>query len=187
MMLLAAQVRLKCQELSREAFLRRYPHPWLLRELTDAERSSISFDRFGESVTHPTSPLSHGSRPLVAPTRIAARLHQEPYRFGLLPVAKARMSPWKDRVVVGRTASCDLVLSELSVSKVHAYFLRNGEGLWRVHDARGMNGTVVDGRRVDPAGEGQALESGAQLQFGRQRCEFLDGGELFDILVGDAT
>jgi hypothetical protein len=181
-MQLAAYLKLQCRELSREAFARRHPHPWLLRELTDEERSQISYDVF-ESVTVQTSTLHQ--RPTAASARMAARLYKESHRFGLLPVVKGRLNLWKERVLVGRAASCDVVLPEGSVSKVHAWLQQSDGGGWRLCDAPSANGTLVDGRRVDPAGGGVAVASGAALQFGRQRCEFIESGELFDFLVGE--
>lgn len=48
---------------------------------------------------------------------------------------------------VGRTAECDLVLTDSRVSKVHALF-RYSEGTWWVEDQGSTNGTHVNGRSV---------------------------------------
>lgn len=48
---------------------------------------------------------------------------------------------------VGRTAECDLVLSDTRVSKVHALF-RYKDGAWWVEDQGSTNGTHVNGRSV---------------------------------------
>lgn len=51
---------------------------------------------------------------------------------------------------VGKAADNDLVLDESHVSRHHALLQRDGEGA-KVYDAESLNGTFVDGQRVDMA------------------------------------
>lgn len=52
-----------------------------------------------------------------------------------------------DRVTVGRLAACGVCLSDVNVSREHAYLEREGAG-WAVADLGSTNGTLVNGERV---------------------------------------
>ena len=67
----------------------------------------------------------------------------------------------KDKVVVGREATCDLVVNDGSVSRKHAIIERRGNG-WAIVDQGSANGTFVDSQRVTDL----ALHSGQELRFG---------------------
>ncbi|WP_090938274.1 DUF1707 and FHA domain-containing protein [Nonomuraea jiangxiensis] len=72
------------------------------------------------------------------------------------------------RYVVGRGSACDLVLSDLTVSRVHAELRREGDGHWMLIDLGSLNGTRLNGwRLVGPA----RVKSGDEISFGD--CEFL--------------
>ncbi len=71
------------------------------------------------------------------------------------------------RYVVGRGPTCDLVLTDLTVSRVHAE-LRREEGSWLLVDLGSMNGTRLNGwRLVGPA----RVRAGDEIAFGD--CAFL--------------
>lgn len=72
------------------------------------------------------------------------------------------------RYVVGRGSACDLVLSDLTVSRVHAELRRDDEGDWMLIDLGSLNGTRLNGwRLVGPA----KVRSGDEISFGD--CGFL--------------
>jgi hypothetical protein len=52
-----------------------------------------------------------------------------------------------DELFVGRHPSCDLVISQLSVSRRHARLMFR-DGRWIVHDLASTNGTTVNGLKV---------------------------------------
>ena len=56
-----------------------------------------------------------------------------------------------DMITIGRVPNNDIVLAFPTVSKVHAYLRRDGEG-WLLHDHRATNGTFVAQRRLSPGG-----------------------------------
>ncbi len=73
----------------------------------------------------------------------------------------------RTRYVVGRGSACDLVLADLTVSRVHAELRRDEEG-WIVVDLGSLNGTRLnDWRLVGPA----KVRPGDVLSFGD--CVFL--------------
>jgi FHA domain-containing protein/uncharacterized protein DUF4864 len=66
-----------------------------------------------------------------------------------------------DSALVGRDPTCDVVVSDGSVSRKHARLERRGEE-WAVVDQGSANGTFVDSQRVVES----ALRSGQELRFG---------------------
>lgn len=66
-------------------------------------------------------------------------------------------------LIVGRRSDCDVVLSDTTVSRVHAVVMYFG-GQWLIHDRQSTNGTRVNGRRVWGA---TAVQPGDRVSFGR--------------------
>jgi hypothetical protein len=66
------------------------------------------------------------------------------------------------RIVLGRDASCDIVLSDSSVSSEHARLSLDSGG-WRVVNLLSTNGTFVNDKRVS----NDALRHGDRLRLGR--------------------
>ncbi len=56
----------------------------------------------------------------------------------------------KDRVVLGRNATCDIVLKDHTVSSQHCYIARRGDQ-YLLHDLNSTNGTQVNGQRISEA------------------------------------
>lgn len=72
------------------------------------------------------------------------------------------------RYVVGRGSACDLVLADLTVSRVHAELRREDDGGWMLVDLGSLNGTRLNGwRLVGPA----RVRPGDEISFGD--CAFL--------------
>lgn len=78
------------------------------------------------------------------------------------PNSGARFLLDRDVVTVGRHPDSDIFLDDITVSRRHAEFRREGHRFW-VHDAGSLNGTYVNGSRVDD----QALASGDEVQVGK--------------------
>lgn len=74
-----------------------------------------------------------------------------------------------DYMTVGRSASNDLLLSDLSVSRMHAAISIDDHGGVRVKDLGSTAGTTVNGRRVTKS---TALQPGDVVAFGGVRFEF---------------
>jgi hypothetical protein len=79
----------------------------------------------------------------------------------LVPVSGPAIDGVKDPSVVGRDPSCDIVVTDGSVSRKHGRLERRGEAWWVV-DLGSANGTYVNSLKV---GE-QALRNGQELRFG---------------------
>ncbi|RCG32229.1 FHA domain-containing protein [Sphaerisporangium album] len=71
------------------------------------------------------------------------------------------------RYVVGRGSECDLILTDLTVSRVHAELRRESED-WLLVDLGSLNGTRLNGwRLVGPA----RVRTGDEISFGE--CAFV--------------
>jgi hypothetical protein len=99
----------------------------------------------------------------------------------VVAIEKAPGHPYPDRVSVGRTANCDVVLRDPSVSKLHAHFRWNEKGELLLVDAKSSNGTMVNGVALT-AGVTEYLEAGDVIQFGAVRTTLLDGSGVYDAL-----
>ncbi len=66
----------------------------------------------------------------------------------VLCLGEERIDLSRERVVVGRSRSCEVRLLEDSVSRLHAAFVWRDTALW-VEDLGSSNGTFVNGRRID--------------------------------------
>ena len=80
------------------------------------------------------------------------------------PAAPRLMLPsgTKRMFTIGRDAACDLVLSDMTVSRSHAG-LRREAGGWLLTDAGSMNGTRLNGWKVT---EPVPLRAGDEVMFG---------------------
>lgn len=75
----------------------------------------------------------------------------------------------KDTTLIGRGSSCDVCLTDQSVSQIHAEVHRRREGVIYIVDLSSTNGTLVNGKRV-----GQAqLEVGDRIELGGVVMKFL--------------
>jgi pSer/pThr/pTyr-binding forkhead associated (FHA) protein len=72
-----------------------------------------------------------------------------------------------NRLLIGRSRDCELVLDDPNVSRRHAE-LRRQEGAWIVADLGSTNGVKVNGRRVEHA----VLKPGDEITLGLSRLTF---------------
>jgi hypothetical protein len=79
----------------------------------------------------------------------------------LVPASGPPIEVSQDQVLVGREPTCDVVLTDGSVSRKHARIERRGR-LWAVVDQGSANGTFVDSQRITET----ALRSGQEIRFG---------------------
>ncbi len=72
-----------------------------------------------------------------------------------------------DRTTAGRSPSADIFLDDVTVSRKHAEFVREGEG-FLVRDVGSLNGTYVNRDRIERA----LLRPGDEVQIGKFRMTF---------------
>jgi len=83
------------------------------------------------------------------------------------PNAGARFLLDAERTTAGRQPSSDIFLDDVTVSRRHAEFVRDGER-FRVRDVGSLNGTYVNRDRVDDV----LLSAGDEVQIGKYRLTF---------------
>lgn len=72
-----------------------------------------------------------------------------------------------DVTTVGRHPDADIFFDDVTVSRRHAEITRAG-AVFEIVDQRSLNGTYVDGERVDRA----VLSNGAEVRIGKFRLTF---------------
>ncbi len=86
------------------------------------------------------------------------------------PNTGARFLLDADEVGSGRHPESDIFLDDVTVSRRHAVFVREGLG-YRVRDVGSLNGTYVNRKRIDEA----TLEAGNEVQIGKFRLMYYLG------------
>jgi len=86
------------------------------------------------------------------------------------PNAGSRFLLDRDVTTAGRHPDSDIFLDDVTVSRRHAEFRRDG-GVFSVHDVGSLNGTYVNRERIDSA----VLAGGDEVQIGKFRLVFLVG------------
>jgi hypothetical protein len=84
------------------------------------------------------------------------------------PNAGSRFRLERDVTTVGRHPDSDIFLDDITVSRRHVEFHREGGG-FSVHDAGSLNGTYVNRKPVDVA----TLAGGDEVQVGKFRFVYL--------------
>ena len=86
------------------------------------------------------------------------------------PNAGSRFLLDADTTTAGRHPESDIFLDDVTVSRRHAEFAREGGG-FVVRDVGSLNGTYLNRERIDAAG----LAGGDEVQIGKYRLVFLVG------------
>ncbi len=123
---------------------------------------------FGEGLT---GPVEHESPTGLSPEEQAAVIALPPTSALLIvqrgPSAGARFLLDADRTVAGRSPDADIFLDDVTVSRKHVEFVREGDG-FVVRDVGSLNGTYVNRDRIERV----LLRSGDEVQIGKFRMTF---------------
>ncbi len=87
------------------------------------------------------------------------------------PNAGSRFLLDADITTAGRHPDSDIFLDDVTVSRRHAEFARDGDG-FLVRDVGSLNGTYLDRERI----ESVLLAGGDEVQIGKYRLVYLAGG-----------
>ncbi len=71
-------------------------------------------------------------------------------------------------MTIGRSPECAIFLDDVTVSRKHVVFTRDGER-WSLADQGSLNGTFLNRQRIESA----ELSDGDELQIGKYRLTFL--------------
>lgn len=72
-----------------------------------------------------------------------------------------------EKTIAGRHPNSEIFLDDVTVSRKHAAFIRDGDG-FLIRDLGSLNGTYVARERVDEA----RLQAGQELQIGKYRLSY---------------
>ncbi len=109
------------------------------------------------------------------------RLSPELSRYDVFALAKAAHNPWPERISVGRARNNDVVLSDSSVSKLHAHFRVSRDHTLTLTDAGSRNGTRLNDVAV-PAGESMRVQVGDTITFGRTTLTVVDAAGIYQLV-----
>ncbi len=139
---------------TREQFIEEFPAPALLAVYAGGgAEEAAGGDTF--------DPNDSGVQLLTVSIKSTAILR---YLGRLAFVAKRPGNPFAHLVSVGRSATNDITVAVDSVSKVHGYFVREGDG-WSFTDHDSTNGSTLGGNELAPGGK-YPLHDGVVLQLG---------------------
>jgi hypothetical protein len=159
-------------KLDEPSFVKRFPAPVLVLHDRDArgpngiKRATV---RVRDAIALTPTPLSEN--PMGEPSR----------DFRIEPLVRAGRSPFDDVIALGRSPVNDVVLDHPTVSRVHAFFWEEEPGVWWVADQRAVNGTFVQGQRLNP-GEPRRCGSNDLLCFGEVYAVLNSPGALYRFL-----
>ncbi len=89
------------------------------------------------------------------------------------PRAGARIALTSDVTSAGRHESSVILLDDVSVSRHHAIFTRTASGRVTLRDLNSLNGTYVNGTRVEET----TLHSADEVQIGKFKLIFWEASE----------
>jgi hypothetical protein len=155
-----------------QAFVTRYPQPFLLCNLTPADQTARSF----KTAFAKDAPVRSGVGTIrVTPTMLA----KPELRVAMLE--KSTRNPYTDRIFVGRTPTNDIVVAHHSVSKSHAFFECLPGGLWHLTDNGSRNGTMVRGDSIAPT-QRVRVSGETTIVFGYFPTVFIESAALHALL-----
>jgi len=152
----------KCQQMGREAFVRLYPHPFLLVRPTEQEG-----ERWRGYSTEAITPAE------------VQDASSDSLAYRVIRVVKSSKSPFPARISIGRARNNDLLIPDPSVSKLHAYLELLHNGTATLTETGSLNGTQVNGRTI-AKGEAVEILPGATLLIGQVDAIYQDPGGFFD-------
>ncbi len=145
------------KSLSREEFSASWSTPVLLHRVQDTAEPRP----FKTGVTDPRANR----------LELEAGLTTDP-GLAVIRIVKRPDGPFKDRISIGRSRSCDIQVDYPKVSKLHAYFTWNESGSqFFLMDAKSTNGTFVNDHRLT-SGQPVILPDRALIRFGRYHFRF---------------
>jgi hypothetical protein len=105
-----------------------------------------------------------------------------PEELVVYPLAKKPGASFPDRITIGRTSNNDIVITDHSVSRLHAY-VKQDDTRWVVADAGSKNGSWLDSETLVARKE-RPLRSKALLRLGDVDLTFYAASDLYALLGG---
>ena len=125
----------EAKELNKEQFLKKYPHPFLVQY-------TASENKEGKRMSFSTISV----RSLDELLKIEAQDKKEIQ--DVFPVKKTENNPFSSKIIIGRTATQDIIIDSSSISKFHAYF-EIKEGKYLFYDKGSTNGSKLNNMELE--------------------------------------
>lgn len=148
---------------SEQGFREKYPHPFLVVRYSPPDDPEEVELQTVETQLEDFSPEKE-RKPIIK----------------VVPLVKTQRNAFKSKITLGRARNNDLILRASKVSKIHAAFVV-GKDKWRLLDMGSVNGTVVNGDRIEK-NQSVELNNGDLITFWRFVFEFQDLDSFVDIL-----
>jgi hypothetical protein len=158
---------------SRDKFIASCPFPFLVGGDVLAKPRGPQPTVHGKEYPEIQRFLASGKPPPMTKT-------ERPIVLGVRKVQKA----FPSMITVGRTSNNDVVLSDVQISKFHAFFRQQDGGRFELLDAGSRNGTWVGENKVPSKGDAHPVRVGDELQFGQLRFSFFDAARCWDTVRG---
>lgn len=159
----------RAEALSREDFVCQLPGFVLLLQAEAAGRAAWTFKT--SRITRLQPDKNAG----------AALERQALHRYTVVTLQPQEGHAWGNRISVGRASNNDIILTDNSVSKLHAYFSVEEDGTITLRDMESRNGTTVGGEQL-PTGGRRPVSSGDEISFGAISCTLLSSADLYDFV-----
>lgn len=159
----------RARALGRAEFIAQHPNHFLLKRPKKNAVSGTEPSKFGFAT-------------------VAAKMDVDPFagQWQILPVVKRADNPFPERLTVGRTPNCDIVLRLPFISKVHAHIICDENGKLSIQDNKSSQSTFHNHRKLAPGDAPRPLAVGDFVGFGTIEFEFVDAGRLYDVLRAEA-
>lgn len=158
--------------LGRDGFLAAAPHAVLVRYRSDD--APLDASTGGDTMTLEDETMDE--------TMPNGRLGMNEVDLDVFPLVKKPGASFPDRITIGRTSNNDIVISDHSISRLHAY-VRGHDLTWVVADAGSKNGSWLRGEALEPRRE-KPLPSRAVLRLGDVDVTFYLAADLYIVLGG---
>ncbi len=152
-----------CQSMSREAFVQRYPGPFLVHS-----------SRAGGALIAPT-----GGRTLDHVVLDDGPQDEDSEVQSVFTVSQ--FAPRGPELAIGTDPGSGVHIPAASVSRVHARLIAEG-GRWKLEDAGSSMGTWVNGESVDP-GNHRFLDPGDRVSLGALDLTFYPAWAFYDLVM----
>lgn len=137
----------------------------------DPTATTMNLAALGSTEVGEPAPAGEPVAPAIEPGTVASlRPGTALLRVDHGPNAGSRFLLDSDLTTVGRHPSSDIFLDDVTVSRKHAEFVREGSG-FSVRDVGSLNGTYVNRQRIDAS----PLTTGDEVQVGKFRLVVMLG------------
>ncbi len=164
------------RRMSREAFVAEHAGLYLLKRPLGEEAEPL--DDTGQHFDTERFSLDSMRMILSSDEKRAKLLGEWADQWMVAPVRK-RVETFPDRISIGRTNYCDIVLKLGFISKLHAHIFLTGDPTAVELVDRSSNGTSVAGRALEN-GVRTRVPVGTLIGFGALDVQLLDAGGVYD-------